>query len=62
MEKADRVWAFNEWMRLYTEEPSKFEQMFETATRYLREVAEGKEPSYGEACDEFMTRLVAERA
>lgn len=48
MEKSDRVYAFNEWMRRYTEEPEAYEAQFRTVGRFLQEQAAGREPTYGE--------------
>lgn len=62
MEKNDRVYAFNEWMRRYTEEPAAFEAQFQSVVRFLRERDAGQEPTYGVAADAYMEQLVAERA
>ena len=62
MEKTDRVWAFNEWMRLYIEEPEKFEAEFRVVQLFLAEESITGEPSYGAVCDAFLESLVAARA
>ena len=53
---------FNEWMRRYTEEPEKFEAEFRTVGEYLKEAAEGVEPSYGEHCAAYLLNLRDELA
>lgn len=52
--------VFNEWMRRYTEEPEKFGREFEAVVEFLREQAEGHEPSYGEKCAAYMQQLAGE--
>lgn len=54
--------AFNEWMRRYTEEPERFRAEFQTVAEFLSEMAQGKEPSYGESSAAYMERLSAELA
>lgn len=52
--------AFNEWMRLYTEDPEQFEREWQSVNEYLTEVGEGKEPTYGATCAMFFMKLLAE--
>jgi hypothetical protein len=52
--------AFNEWMRRYTEEPERFEASFQSVMKFLAERSDGKEPTYGETCAEFMEHLASE--
>lgn len=49
--------CFNEWMRRFTENPRGFQQEFETVGAFLRERAEGREPSYGEISTAYMAEL-----
>ena len=57
-----RAAAFNEWMRLYTEEPARFRQGFESVVEFLCEQSEGQELSYGQRCDAYLAKLEAELA
>jgi hypothetical protein len=52
-----RAQAFNEWLRLYTEEPDTFDTLDAAVRRALTERGAGVVPTYGEACDEFLRRL-----
>jgi hypothetical protein len=52
--------AFNEWMRLFTEEPEKFEREFRTVQQFLLDKEEGREPSYGTSCAAFLVKLMAD--
>lgn len=55
-----RAKAFNEWMRRYIETPEAFEREMASVNRFLAESRVGREPSYGEACDEYLRRLEQE--
>lgn len=57
MSKQQMAAAFNEWMRRYTEDPTKFEVEFQTVGKYLADKAAGAEPSYGEVCAELMAEI-----
>ncbi len=57
--KRTRAEAFNEWMRLYTEEPDRYEREWQTVAAFLAEQAEGKTPTYGETCDAYLATLEA---
>lgn len=59
MDKIAVAKAFNEWMRRFTEEPAAFEHEFQSAGAFLKEQAEGKEPSYGETCATYLEKLIA---
>lgn len=48
---------FNEWMRRYIEEPHRFEVEFKSVNEYLKEIADGVEPSYGESCAFYILKL-----
>jgi hypothetical protein len=52
-----RAEAFNEWMRLYTEEPERFAHEWQTVGGYLAETKAGEVPSYGAQCDAFLAEL-----
>lgn len=52
--------AFNEWMRRYTEQPDAYDAAFRTIGAFLQEMAEGREPSYGETCTAYLLNLSAE--
>ena len=47
----------NEWMRRYIEEPDRFSREFQTVTEFLKDEAEGREPSYGESCAAYIFSL-----
>jgi hypothetical protein len=49
--------AFNEWMRRYIEEPSRFMREFESVSKFEKEEAEGKEPTYGDSCASYLTKI-----
>lgn len=53
-----RAQAFNEWMRLYIEEPETFRREFDAIVNYKRDMDGGKEPAYGDRCDAFLTKLM----
>jgi hypothetical protein len=57
---SDMAPAFNEWLRRYTENPEQFEAQFRTIERAKAELAEGKEPSYGEVCVEYLGQIAVE--
>lgn len=60
MDKTLIAKAFNEWMRRYTETPKEFEAEFESVIAFLKEQNEGKEPSYGEECAEYLFKICNE--
>lgn len=53
----DMAQCFNEWMRLYIEDPKSFDAEFVTVIDYLKDQQEGREPTYGETCAAMMIRL-----
>ena len=60
MEKEKLIKAFNEWMRRFEQEPERFEAEYKSVKRFLKDEAEGREPSYGEACANYLEQLMAE--
>jgi len=54
------VWALNEWMRRYIEEPERFEAEIRTVDAFRKAEAEGREPDYGENCHDYLIKLMAE--
>ncbi len=60
MDQEEMGRALNEWMRRYTDEPTKFEREFQTVTQYLAEVASGVEPTYGQTGAAYMRQLLDE--
>lgn len=52
--------AFNEWMRLYTDEPERFAREFQTVGDYLTEKGAGKTPSYGKTSAAYLRRLMGQ--
>lgn len=50
----------NEWMRRFIEEPDKFAREFQSVTSFLKDEAEGREPSYGERCAAYIFSLLDE--
>jgi hypothetical protein len=59
MTKEQMITAFNEWMRRYTEDPTKFEAEFQTVGAFLTAVNNGDEPDYGQLCAALMEELAA---
>jgi hypothetical protein len=60
MTNLEMVKAFNEWMRRYIEEPSKFEAEFQTVNEFLKDEAGGIEPTYGETSAAYLEKLASE--
>ena len=60
MNNVQMVKCFNEWMRRFINEPERFEREFQSVNDFLREEAEGREPSYGETCVAYMSQIAAE--
>ena len=56
----DLAWAFNEWMRRYIEDPTKFEVEFETVIKFLGEMPK-EEKAYGKECYAYLARLIEEK-
>jgi hypothetical protein len=54
--------AFNLWMRRFIEHPEQFGREWQEVSKYLREEREGREPSYGEVCVEYLRKLVRDLA
>lgn len=59
LSKAKLAKAFNEWMRRYVEEPEAFEAEFRSVGAFLKDRAEGREPTYGEHCAAYLEQLLA---
>lgn len=57
--KEQMIAAFNEWMRRYTEDPTKFEAEFQTVGAFLTAMNSGEEPDYGQRCTALMEELAA---
>ncbi len=49
--------ALNEWMRRFIDEPNRFEQEFVSVNRFLKEIADGAEPSYGEVGAKYLNDI-----
>lgn len=60
MTNAQMAEAFNEWMRRYIEDPARFEAEFNTVNQFLKDEADGREPSYGETSTAYMVQLASE--
>jgi hypothetical protein len=52
--------VMNEWMRRYTETPEQFQAEFRTVADFLKESAEGVEPTYGMVCEAYMALVWAD--
>jgi hypothetical protein len=61
MTDADQIWATNEWMRRYIENPDEFMREFEAVQQFTTALDAGKVPDYGEVCVAYMRKLLAER-
>ena len=60
MTNVQMVKCFNEWMWRFIETPEEFEREFQSVNEFLREESDGVEPSYGEACAAYLTKLSSE--
>jgi len=60
MNNAQMVKCFNEWMRRFIEEPEAFAAEFQTVNQFLKDEAEGIEPSYGETSAAYMRKFAEE--
>jgi hypothetical protein len=54
--REERIWAFNEWMRRYIQEPDQFSREFEEVVAFLDD-----EEGYGTRCNAYLEALIAER-
>jgi hypothetical protein len=54
--------AFNEWMRRYIEEPSRFASEWESIRGFLASESNGETPSYGAEAAAYLNRLELEIA
>ena len=52
--------ALNKWMRRYVDEPTRFAAEFQTGGQFLKDEAEGVEPSYGVVGAAYLAELAAE--
>lgn len=62
MTNAQMAKCFNEWMRRFIDEPDRFEREFKAVNDFLADEADGKEPTYGETCSQYMSDLAKEVA
>lgn len=62
MEKEKVAKAFNEWMRRFTQEPSRFGHEWESVAEFLKAEADGREPEYGQVCAAYLEQLMSETA
>ena len=60
MDKAKLAKAFNEWLRRYEQEPERFQTEYQVMKEFLRDQAEGREPSYGDRQAAYLEKLLAE--
>lgn len=60
MTNAQMAKCFNEWMRRYIEEPSRFAAEFQTVNEFLAQESGGIEPTYGETSAAYMQKLAVE--
>lgn len=60
MTNAQMVKCFNEWMRRFVEEPGRVQREFETVNEFLKDEADGREPTYGETSAAYMEKLAQE--
>lgn len=52
--------AFNEWMRRYIENPEGYGREFQSVSEFLNDKVLGREPTYGETCAAYLTKLANE--
>lgn len=52
--------AFDEWMRLFIEDPESFRREFQDVTKYLedKKTDQDKVTTYGEECAAFLAKLM----
>lgn len=55
--RSEMVWAFNEWMRRFTEDPQGFEHSWQSVMAFLSE----EPPTYGSDCIVYVEQLLSER-
>ena len=60
MDKKTMAKVLNEWQRRHIENPTQFETKFRMVKGYLKDIANGIEPSYGKICVEYMYELETE--
>jgi hypothetical protein len=53
--------AFNQWMDDYTQDPSAYERIEETAMAHLNAKLEGQEPTYGDRCAAVLAAYIAKQ-
>ncbi len=56
----ENVKTSNEWMRRFIEEPEQFAREFQSVSEFVKDEAEGREPSYGERCAAYQFKLLDE--
>ena len=54
--------AFNKWMTRYTENPEEFSREWQIVSEFLRQQANGEEPSYGAAAAAYLVKLMTVEA
>lgn len=62
MDKDKVAKAFNEWMRRYTQEPSRFGREWQEVSEFLKAEADGREPEYGQVCAAYLDHLMTQVA
>lgn len=60
MTNAQLVKCFNEWMRRFIQEPERFQREFATVNEFVKDEADGREPTYGETSAAYMAQLATE--
>jgi hypothetical protein len=49
--------VFNEWMRLYIDEPEKFQSSWTSMKEFLLQEDQDLEPTYGTECAAFVFKI-----
>ena len=57
---SDLIYAFNEWLRRYMENPDEFEHEWSTIQDFINE-GEADDASYGKSCTTLLFKIIAER-
>lgn len=52
--------GLNEWMRRYVDEPTRFAAEFQTVGQFLKDEADGVEPSYGVVGASYLSEIIEE--
>ena len=58
--RGELIWAMNEWMERFTQNPEEFEHHWKTVLQFLQQQENDEEPSYGRDCVDYIYSLIDE--